>query len=209
MKHGRRLFTFTLGLLAAIPLLGLQMQARAQQTPEAHTGKFSTPAQQQKALVNMAQQSVEVLRKHNATAENLWPETYGYAVFDATKGGLIVTGVGGTGAAMPKHGNADDATFMHVGGAGIGLSAGLSNYKLILFFKDKSTFDQFVRGDWSAGVGAQAVAGQTGNAGRTTFQHGVKAFRLTDAGLIASADVSAMRFWPTDLNHEGPRAKSG
>ncbi len=208
MKYRRKFLTAALGVLATIPL-GLQMEAHAQQTPEANTGKFATPADKQKALVNMAQQTVEVLRMKNATAKTLWDETYGYAVFDTTKGGLIVTGVGGTGAALPKSGNASDATFMHLGGAGIGLSAGLSNYKLILFFKDQSTYDKFIHGDWSAGVGAQAVAGQAGNAGKTTFQQGVKAFRLTDAGLIASADISAMRFWPTDLNQEGPHASSG
>lgn len=202
MRKLRGMFVAALGAAAIAPF-ALTVPLHAQQTPEASSNAFSSAADQRRQLVKMARETVEQLRQHNAVAMKLWPEAYGYAVFDATKGGLIVTGVGGNGAAMPKSGDVDDAVFMHVGGAGIGLSAGLANYKLVLLFKDERVYDQFVNGKWDAGVSAQAEAGTAGNASSTSFVRGVKAFRMTDGGLMASADVSAMRFWPSDLNKFG------
>src|SRR5690606_14210802 len=133
-------------------------------------------------------------------AETLYEEAHGYAVFDTTKGGLIVTGAGGTGVAMEKDGG--EPIFMHLGQAGIGLGAGLENYRLVLMFEDQETFDRFVSGQWDGSISAQASAGEEGEAAEEQFVEGVRAYRLTDRGLMAQADVSGVRFWPSEELNE-------
>ncbi|HEX5419684.1 MAG TPA: YSC84-related protein [Gammaproteobacteria bacterium] len=167
-------------------------QARAKH----QASKKEDVAQDRSNLEKMAMQAVEELRHDNANAAKMLDMAYGYAVFDTTKGGLIVTGLGGTGVAMKKGGG--NESFMHVGGGGVGLGAGLSNYKLILLIKDKSTYDKFVNGKWDASASAQAVAGNAGASSQVHWQDGVIVYRLTDAGLIAQADISGMKFWPAD-----------
>lgn len=157
-------------------------------------------AETREELKNMAEEAVMNLREKNDIAAALWDDAYGYAVFDTTKGGLIVTGVGGTGVAAPKE-DGDDAVFMHVGGAGVGLGAGLENYNLVLLIEDEQTFDEFVEGAWSGAIAAQAAAGEAGVTAEEQFVNGIAAFRLTEGGLMASADVTALRFWPSaELN---------
>lgn len=150
-------------------------------------------------LVQMADETLARLTEQNESAAALYEEAHGYAVFDTTKGGLIVTGAGGTGVAMEKDGA--ERTFMHLGQAGVGLGAGLENYKLVLMFADEQTYDDFVAGQWDGSISAQAAAGEEGVSAEEQFVDGVKAYRLTDAGLMAQVDVSGIRFWPSeDLN---------
>jgi lipid-binding SYLF domain-containing protein len=120
----------------------------------------------------------------------------GYAVFDATKAGLIATGSGGTGIAIDN--DSGEETYMHVGGAGIGLGAGVQNYRLVLVFEDHQDFAQFVDGQWSGSASAQAAAGQEGASEEVQSLEDVMVYRVSDEGLIAQVDVSGMRFWPDD-----------
>jgi lipid-binding SYLF domain-containing protein len=154
-------------------------------------------AQEREKLLGMAASTIDQLRMTKPEAARLLDDAYGYAVFDTTKGGLIVTGVGGTGVAMKIKGQ-NEPTFMHVGGAGVGLGAGLENYKLVLLFHDQKVYDEFVAGEWNASASAQAAAGREGQAGETNWENGVAVFRMTDKGLIAQIDVSGLKFWASD-----------
>jgi lipid-binding SYLF domain-containing protein len=149
----------------------------------------------------MAKDTIEQLRQDD-TAQELINNAYGYAVFDTTKGGFLVTGAGGTGAAMRKGGQ--NPVYMHMGAGGVGLGAGIENYKLVLLFEDKDTYDRFVDGAWSAGSSAQAAARGEGKAAVGKFVNGVAVYHLTDKGVIAQVDVTGVKFWPSDRLNPGP-----
>ena len=152
-------------------------------------------------LVQTAEETLDQLREQNDAAANLYEQAHGYAVFDTTKGGLIVTGAGGTGVAMEKGGT--EHTFMHLGQAGVGLGAGLENYRLVLLFADQETYDDFVSGQWDGSISAQAAAGDEGVSAEEQFVDGIRAFRLTDTGLMAQVDVSGVRFWVSEELNDG------
>jgi lipid-binding SYLF domain-containing protein len=152
-------------------------------------------------ILDMAKDTVDELSA-NDSAENLLDDAYGYAVFDTTKGGFIVTGAGGTGVAMRENG-AGDPVYMHMGAAGVGLGAGLENYKLVLLFENEDIYREFIDGEWGAGTSAQAAAGRDGAAAVGTFVNGVAVYHLTDKGVIAQADVTGVRFWPSDRLNPG------
>jgi hypothetical protein len=63
----------------------------------------SERAEKRTEIMQMSKDTLAVLRK-DANARDLMDKAYGQAVFDTTKGGLIVTGAGGTGVAMRKGG---------------------------------------------------------------------------------------------------------
>ena len=151
-------------------------------------------------ILQMSEDTIEALRGDKA-AETLIDDAYGHAVFDTTKGGFIVTGAGGTGVAERSSGR--DPIFMHMGAGGIGLGAGLENYKLVILFEDEATYKKFVDGEWSAGVSAQAAAGRDGAAAVGRFVNGVAVYHLTDKGVIAQVDVTGVKFWPSDRLNPG------
>jgi lipid-binding SYLF domain-containing protein len=161
----------------------------------------SERAQRRAEILQMSKDTLTAMRKDDI-AGDLLGKAYGTAVFDTTKGGFIVTGAGGTGVATHKGGGTP--IYMHLGAGGVGLGAGLENYKLVVLFEDKETYDKFVEGAWSAGVSAQAAAGRDGAAAVGKFQNGVAVYHLTDKGVIAQVDVTGVKFWPSDRLNEGP-----
>jgi lipid-binding SYLF domain-containing protein len=151
-------------------------------------------------ILQMAEDTIEAMRS-DKSAESLIDSAYGYAVFDTTKGGFIVTGAGGTGVATRSSGR--DPVFMHMGAGGVGLGAGIENYKLVTLFEDEATYKRFIDGEWSAGVSAQAAAGRDGVAAVGKFVNGVAVYHLTDKGVIAQVDVTGVKFWPSDKLNPG------
>jgi lipid-binding SYLF domain-containing protein len=149
----------------------------------------------------MAKDTLAALRK-DANARDLLDKAYGRAVFDTTKGGLIVTGAGGTGEAMRKTGG--QPVYMHMGEGGVGLGAGLEKYKLVLLFENKEIYDKFVEGAWSAGASAQAAAGKSGSGTVAKFNNGVAVYHINDKGVIAQVDLTGVKFWPADRLNPGP-----
>ena len=106
--------------------------------------------------------TIDVAAAKTSPPQSLIASAYGHAVFDTTKGGFVVTGAGGTGVAMRKNGG--DPVYMHLGAGGVGLGAGLENYKLIMLFENEDTYKRFIDGAWTAGASAQAAAGRDGAA---------------------------------------------
>ncbi len=161
----------------------------------------SERALRREQILEMSKDTISAMRK-DGTAGTLLDQAYGQAVFDTTKGGFIVTGAGGTGVATRKGGGSP--VYMHLGAGGVGLGAGVENYKLVVLFEDKATYDKFVEGAWSAGVSAQAAAGRDGKAAVGKFVNGVAVYHLTDKGVIAQIDATGVKFWPSDRLNEGP-----
>jgi len=153
-------------------------------------------AERRAEIIREADAALERLRERSESAASLLQQAYGHAVFDTTKGGLILTGAGGTGVARTRDGS--DVTFMRLGAAGIGLGAGFENYQLIMLFEDEETYSHFVSGQWDGAFAAQAAAGSEGVAAEEQFIGGVRVFRMTEGGLMAQVDANALRFWPID-----------
>lgn len=150
-------------------------------------------------LEQMAEESLEYLVKTSDPARQLFEQSEGYAVFDSTKLGALVTGAGGSGVAIDP--DANQCIYMHMGAGGVALGAGVQQYKLVLLFEDDASFERFVGGRWDAGATAQAVAGKAAKEAASNFVDGMAVYQLTDKGLSAQADLTLMRFWQ---DHDAP-----
>ena len=194
-----RAFTnFALAALATVTLIGVSAQDRHHDGDDQVAA--SGLAERRQDILDMSKAAINDLRKDKSAAQ-LIDSAYGHAVFDTTKGGLIVTGAGGTGVAMHKNGS--NPVYMHMGSGGVGLGAGLENFKFIVLFENEDTYKRFIDGEWSGGATAQAAAGREGAAVVGKFNNGVAVYHITDKGLIAQADVSGVRFWPSDRLNPG------
>jgi len=141
----------------------------------------------------MAGEALAELTKKNKNAGNLYESAYGYAVFDNLKIALGVSGGGGSGVAVAKDGS--ERTYMKMGTAGVGFGLGGQKYQVIFLFETEKAFRSFVDKGWKAEAGAQAAAGTEGVSAETTFHNGLAIYKITDKGLMASADVSGTKYW--------------
>ena len=195
-----RAFTnFALAALAAVTLVGVSAQEDRDDGDEDLVAA-SGLAERRQDILDMSKSAIADLR-NDPSAKELVDDAYGHAVFDTTKGGFLVTGAGGTGVAMRSNGS--NPIYMHMGAGGVGLGAGLENYKFIVLFENEDVYKRFIDGEWSAGATAQAAAGRDGAAIVGKFNNGVAVYHITDKGLIAQADVTGVRFWPSDRLNPG------
>ena len=127
------------------------------------------------------------------SAKGVYDNSYGYAVFDNLKVQFIVSGGGGAGVAVVKDGG--ERTYMKMGTGGIGIGIGGQKYTVVFMMENEASFNRFVNEGWHADTGARAAAGTSGAAAEATFTNGVAIYQITDAGLLASADISGTKYW--------------
>jgi len=137
---------------------------------------------------------------------------YGYAVFPTVgKGGLVVGGAYGTGHVFAQGKYTGDAAVTQLS---VGFQAGGQAYSQIVFFENKTAYDEFTNGsfEFGADVGAVAItaaasatAGTTGasataSGGRkdavTTgrYYKGMAVFVIVKGGAMYEATVAGQRF---------------
>lgn len=150
-------------------------------------------------LEQMAVESLDELISASEPARQLFEKSEGYAVFDSTKVGALVTGAGGSGVAVDPDEN--QCVYMHMGAGGVALGGGIQQYKLVMLFEDDESFERFVGGRWDGGATAQAVAGKAAAEVASNFVDGVAVYQITDKGLSAQADLTFVRFWQ---DHDAP-----
>ncbi len=146
-----------------------------------------------------AQETLEKLFANVDGSQALYDESAGYAVFAATKAGFGIAGGGGAGVAVDK--SAGSSTYMRMGTAGVGFSFGAQRYDIVMLFQSAQRLQNFVSGGWDGGAAAEAMAGADSAGAGVGFIDGAAVFTLTNAGAMASANVSGTRFWVAeDLN---------
>lgn len=183
------LLTLTVGFLQA-----QEQQQKAQ--PPANEAAEAAAIEKRSQIDAVADEALEDLFAGNETAQTLYDQAAGYAVFRATKAGLVLTGAGGSGVAVNR--KTGNRTYMRMGSGGVGLGAGIQNYRLVILFETETALDSFTDGGWDAATSAQAAAGKAGVNAASSFVDGIAIYQLTDKGLMAQADLTGTRFWAAD-----------
>ncbi len=76
----------------------------------------------------------------------------------------------------------------------VGFQLGGQEFSEVIFFKDKTAFDDFTRGNFEMGAQISAVALRTGISGNLAYNAGVAVVTATKAGLMYEATVGGQKF---------------
>jgi lipid-binding SYLF domain-containing protein len=153
------------------------------------------------------------LFKHAGESGKFFGKSYGYAVFPTVgKGGIGVGGAYGKGRVYRGGGHAGDVTLAQVS---LGFQFGGQAYSEIIFFENRTTFDDFTDGNFEFGadVGAVAItaaanasASSAGGASAGAsasmrdaaatggYHHGIAVFTIAKGGLMYQAAVAGQKF---------------
>lgn len=121
----------------------------------------------------------------------------GYAVFTNANVNLILASFGGGVGVVHDNSRSQDI-FMRMGEVGIGLGAGVKDFRAVFVFHDEDALERFV--DVGIAVGGQAdaaaKAGDLGAAvGGEAIVDNVTVYQLTQSGLALQATVKGTRYW--------------
>ena len=195
----RMLYKFTLLSLMALALGGPLNRATADE--DSYTSTIS-------------------LFKKAGESGKFFGKSYGYAVFPTVgKGGIGIGGAYGKGRLYRLGGWVGTVSLAQVS---VGFQLGGQAYSEIVFFENKTTFDDFTSGNFEFGADVGAVAitaaanatastaggGSVGASGTEhdavtagVYHHGVAVFTVAKGGLMYQAAVNGQKFSYT------PRAK--
>lgn len=121
----------------------------------------------------------------------------GYAVFSSANVNVILASFGGGYGVMRDNRSGQD-TYLKMGEFGIGLGAGLKDFRVVMVFHTQDAMDRFM--DYGIGLGAQAdaaaVASDQGGAVAGELQlDNITVYQLTQTGLALQATIKGTRYW--------------
>lgn len=161
------------------------------------TNRGATPEEQRRAVQQMAAGVLQDLYRTKQSARAEVEAAPGYAVFSNANVNVIVASFSGGYGLV--HNNATGADiYMNMGEVGLGLGAGVKDYRIVFVFHDAQTMDDFVDHGWSFGgqADAAAKAGDKGGAvGGEAILDGVSVYQLTESGLALQATVKGTKYW--------------
>ncbi len=154
--------------------------------------KAAENAEKRAEIDKIAKETLDEILEKAKNAPGLYESAYGWAVFDNMRITFIFTGGGGSGVAVNKATGA--RTYMKMGTGGLSFGIGAQKYQVIMFFQSEEVFTGFIEKGWKAESGATAAAGTAGVGAGTTFVNGIAVYQITEAGLMASADISGTKY---------------
>ena len=119
-------------------------------------------------------------------------EAYGYVVFPTVgKGGFGIGGARGKGLVYKQRKLVGRSTLTQLT---VGFQVGGQAFSEVVFFKDKTAFDDFTRENFEFGAQVSAVALTAGASADLAYSGGVAIVTATKGGLMYEASVGGQKF---------------
>ncbi len=160
----------------------------------------ATVAEQRAYAATMRSNVLDDLYAEKTSARAELAAAPGYAVFSNANVNVLVASFGGGYGVLRDNASGRD-TFMRMGEVGLGLGAGVKDYRIVFVFHDRSTLEDFVTNGWAFGaqVDAAAKASDKGAAvGAEAIADNVTVYQLTENGLALQATLKGTRYWADD-----------
>ena len=160
-----------------------------------------TPSERRQAIQDMRQEVLTHLYSVKPDTRAQIAGASGYAVFSNASINLILASFGG-GIGIVRSDGSD--TYMRTGEVGIGIGAGVKDFRAIFVFHNNDALERFMDVGISVGGHADAAA-QAGDLGGSVsgeaILDNVTVYQLTQSGLALQATIKGTRYWQdADLN---------
>lgn len=149
-------------------------------------------------IIKMRGEVLTQLYANNPEAEGLIADAEGYAVFN--NGGInLIFLSAGSGKGVAHDNKSGKNTFMRMATGGVGIGLGIKDYRAVMIFHTRATFDQFVDKGWDFSGQADAAAKVDGEGGEVnasgTVVNGVTLYQMTKKGLALQATLQGTKYW--------------
>ena len=154
---------------------------------------LATPLQAQKESdLQEVQEVIATFVEKDPDMQGFFDTSYGYVVFpNVGKGGLGIGGAHGNGLVYKGGTVVGKAELKEIT---VGLQAGGQSFVEVIFFKDKTAFDDFTRGNFEFGAQVSAVALTAGASADLAYNGGVAVMTMAKGGLMYEASVGGQKF---------------
>ena len=159
--------------------------------------KGNTVEDKRTDVLSMKNETLTELYSKRSEAKSKIKNAAGYAVFTNINTNLFLFSSGnGYGVAIDNTNG--KKTYMKMNFVGVGPGLGVKDFKAVLIFKNKETFNEFLDGEWEFGGHADATAksDEKGAAvgGEMYIEDDIEIYQLTEAGIALQATVAGTYF---------------
>jgi len=159
-----------------------------------------SPSDRRAAINAMQAEVLNDLYAEKPSVRNQISNAVGYGVFDNANVNVILASFGG-GYGVVQNQKTGERTYMKMAEAGVGLGAGVKDFRVVLVFHTDAALNRFVEQGWAFGAQADAAAkaGEKGAAtgGEATVDN-ITIYQMTEAGLALQATIKGTKFWKDD-----------
>ena len=153
--------------------------------------------QKRAAVHGMKNEVLAELYEKKADVQSQLEGAPGYAVFSSANVNVILASFGGGYGLMHDNRSGQD-TYLKMGELGVGLGAGLKDFRVVMVFHTQDAMDRFM--EYGLGLGAQAdaaaVASDQGGAIAGELQlDNITVYQLTQTGLALQATIKGTKYW--------------
>ena len=154
-----------------------------------------TPDERRPAIQDMRQEVLTELYSSKPDTKAQIASASGYAVFSNANINLLLASFGG-GIGVVRSNGSD--TYMRMGEFGIGIGAGVKDFRAIFVFHNNDALERFMGVGISVGGQADAAA-KAGDLGGSVSEEAildnVTVYQLTQSGLALQATIKGTRYW--------------
>ena len=119
--------------------------------------KSTPPDERREAIQQMRSDVLSQLFELKPDVRNQVGEAAGYGVFSSANINVILASFG-FGVGVVRDNSNGQQTYMRMGEAGIGIGAGLKDFRAVFVFHDPDSLDRFINQGWTFGGQADAAA---------------------------------------------------
>lgn len=161
----------------------------------------SDKEKKQKAIHDMAHDTLKRLYKADPKAKSAVEGAAGYAVFSNFGLKILVAG-SGNGKGIAINNKSKKETFMKMLELQAGLGMGVKKFRVVFVFDNEKALDGFVNSGWELG-GQSTAAAKNGDkgaamAGAVSVSDGVWMYQLTDKGLALEVTAKGTKYYKDD-----------
>ncbi|KXI29562.1 hypothetical protein AX660_05765 [Paraglaciecola hydrolytica] len=159
-----------------------------------------TVNQQRQAVLEMRSTVLSEFFALKPSVEQQLQSAAGYAVFDNTNVNVLLASFGG-GYGVVKNNTTGNQTYMKMAEVGLGLGAGIKDFRVVFVFHNKDVLQRFIEQGWAFGAQADAAAkagDKGGAAGGEVTVDNMTIYQITKNGLALQATVKGTKYWPDE-----------
>jgi lipid-binding SYLF domain-containing protein len=145
-----------------------------------------------KRMLTDAKKARNMFIKTDAQMENLFNNSYAYVIFpNVGKGGFGIGGAFGNGIVYKDKTAIGSAKLSQLN---IGLQAGGQGYREVIFFENKTNFDEFKENNLKLSAQISAVIAKAGASANANYANGILIFTQSKGGFMYEVSVGGQTF---------------
>ncbi len=160
----------------------------------------NSKAEKRRAVLSIKNDALTELYRLKPDVNQQIASASGYAVFSNVNLMVLLASAGG-GHGVVTNNQTGQQTYMKMGELGVGMGAGIKDFRAIFIFHNSASLQRFIDHGWIAGISSDAAAKASDKGAAfsgTLAADSVTVYQITESGLSMQISLTGTKYWRND-----------